>query len=86
MYVEVPMHKLSEEAIVGLVEEYCSREGTDYGMLEFSLDEKVSAVTKELQNGTAKIFFHQEDQSINILAVDQIAGLPKFNHQANDLR
>ena len=77
MYVEIPMHKLSQDALIGLVEEYCSREGTDYGMLEFSLDEKVSAVLRELQKGMAKIFFNQEDQSINILAVDQVAGLPK---------
>ena len=76
MYVEVPMHKLSQDTLVGLIEEYCSREGTDYGMLEFSLDEKVSSVMKELQKGTAKIFFNRDDQSINILTVDQVAGLP----------
>ena len=85
MYVEVPMHKLSREALVGLVEEYCSREGTDYGMLEYSLDEKVNAVTKELEKGTAKIFFNQDDQSINILAVDQVPSISAAELTANEL-
>lgn len=76
MYVEVPMHKLSEEALMGLVEEYCSREGTDYGVIEYSLDQKVADVMKEIKRGAAKIFYSSEDQTVNILAVDQITNLP----------
>lgn len=67
MQIDVPYGELSAEALKGLIEHFVLREGTDYGSVEFSLDEKVSAVVKQLERGQAKIVFDDEEQSFNIV-------------------
>ena len=70
--VEVPIEHLSKEALRGIIEEFCTREGTDYGHYEFSFDDKIESVLKKLKNGQAKIYFNKNDETINILGSDQI--------------
>ena len=36
-YVVVPLDKISDEALHGLINEFILREGTDYGAREFTL-------------------------------------------------
>ena len=67
-FIEVPYQKLEKEALVGLVEEYISREGSDYGLLEYSFTQKKEQVLSELKAGRAKIFFDPKSQSTQVLA------------------
>ena len=39
--MEIPHRQLSDEALLGGIEEYLSREDTDYGHREYSFDEKI---------------------------------------------
>ncbi len=64
----IPHSELSPEALQGLLEEYVSREGTDYGHATFSLAQKVAAVHRQLENGRAVIVFDPATQSCNIAA------------------
>ncbi len=41
----------------GIIEEYVTREGTDYGHEEYSLADKVAAVQRQLQRGEVIILF-----------------------------
>ena len=66
--MEIPFDRLSPEVLRGVIEEYVSREGTDYGTHEHSLDEKVEDVMRQLQRGTAAIVFNPEDESCDIVA------------------
>jgi len=45
------------------------REGTDYGDREFSLDDKVSHVMRQLKRGEARIVFDLETDSVSIVRV-----------------
>lgn len=72
MYVEIPYCRISHDALIGIVEEYISREGTDYGHYDYTFEEKVDAVLNQIKSGEAKIFFHHESKSINILRLDQV--------------
>lgn len=73
MYVEIPMENLNHQTLRNVIEAYCSREGTDYGHDEHNLDAKVQEVKDQIGRGDAKIFFDPEEQSINILSLNQIA-------------
>lgn len=67
--VDVPLAALSAAALRGLVEEFVSRDGTDYGVRERSLDEKVHDVMRQLERGEAKIVFDPSTRSTNIVVV-----------------
>jgi len=64
--VEVPHGELSADTLRGVVESFVNREGTDYGLSEKSLEQKVADVMRQLENGEAVIRFDPEDQSITI--------------------
>lgn len=65
--MEVPYRELSAEALAGVVESFVLREGTDYGAREYSLDEKVAHVMRQLQRGEAKIMFDPDTESVSIV-------------------
>ena len=67
--VEVPHTELSPEALRGVIESFVLREGTEYGAREFSLDEKVTHVLRQLERGEAKIMFDPNTQSVNVVVV-----------------
>ena len=71
-FVIVPLDKISEEALSGLVEEFILREGTDYGLNEFSLEEKHEQIKKQLQLGNSVIVFDSEEQSASIIRKEQL--------------
>ena len=65
--VEIPWRELTAEALRGLVEAYVNREGTDYGRVERSLDEKVADVVRQLERGEARITFDPETETVNVV-------------------
>ena len=64
--VEVPPGELEPETLRRVVEEFVTRPGTDYGLRERSLDEKVADVMRQLERGEARIVFDPEAGSVNI--------------------
>jgi uncharacterized protein YheU (UPF0270 family) len=68
----VPVDRLSTEALSGLIEEFVTRNGTDYGMRETSLDEKCTAIRKQLTNGQAKIICDPSSQTFNIVLSEDV--------------
>jgi uncharacterized protein YheU (UPF0270 family) len=64
--VEVPYCELPAELLHAVVESFVLREGTDYGEKEFSLEDKVAGVIKQLKKGEAKIVFDPETDSVTI--------------------
>ena len=68
--VEVPISQLSDETLRGVVESFVNREGTDYGAVERTLDEKVADVMRQLEEGSAQLVFDPESESLSIRRVD----------------
>jgi len=62
------MAALSPEALRGLAAEFVTRDGTDYGWRERSVEEKVRDVLRQLERGEAKIMFDPASNSANIVA------------------
>jgi uncharacterized protein YheU (UPF0270 family) len=71
-YVEVPHERLSPEALNGLVEEFVTRDGTDYGEREATLDQKKAAVLRQLTSGEVSIVFDPETQTATIVTKEQL--------------
>ncbi len=65
--VELSPDDLSPEALRGLVEEFVTRNGTDYGDVERSVDEKIAQVTAQLASGEARIVFDPEAETSTIV-------------------
>ncbi len=67
--VAVPHRELSPDALNGVVEAFVLREGTDYGEREFSLEQKVAHVLRQLDEGEAQVLFDPESESVQIVLV-----------------
>jgi uncharacterized protein YheU (UPF0270 family) len=64
--VEIFPDDLSPEALRGLVEEFVTRDGTDYGAVERSVEEKIADVIAQLSSGEARLVFDPETETANI--------------------
>jgi len=71
--VELDPEQLSPGALRGLVEEYVTREGTDYGGGDWSLEEKVVQVLRQIDRGDVKIVFDLELESASIVTTPELA-------------
>ena len=60
---------LSQEALRGIIEEYVSREGTEYGARDYSLEEKVQQVLRQLQRGEIAIDYDPDSQSCQLISL-----------------
>ncbi len=70
--VIIPYDQLSSDALSGLIEEFITREGTEYGDREFSLEEKVTQVRSQLKSGKAVITYDERNQTCNIVSEGQM--------------
>jgi len=66
--VEVPHAQLAPEVLRRLIEEFVTRDGTDYGAIERTLAEKVAVVMQQLATGEAAIVVDTESETVDIVA------------------
>jgi len=66
----IPVNKLSNEALQGVIEEYISRNGTDYGEIDSSTETNFRQVKSKLQKGLAILVFDDEAETTNIFLAD----------------
>jgi uncharacterized protein YheU (UPF0270 family) len=65
--VAIPPEALTEEALRGLVQEFVTRDGTDYGAVERSIEEKAAEVRRLLASGEARVVFDPGTETANII-------------------
>jgi hypothetical protein len=65
--LKIPFDQLSLKALRGVVEEFVTRDGTDYGEVETPLEIKMNQVLDQLKSGKAVIVFDPESETCNIL-------------------
>jgi len=69
-FVIIPYDQLSPDALYGVAKEFVTRDGTDYGEREASLEVKISQIINQLKSGRAIIVFDQDSGSCNIVKSD----------------
>jgi uncharacterized protein YheU (UPF0270 family) len=66
----VPHTEVSADALRGLIEAFVLREGTEYGERDFTLEEKVAQVMRQLERGEVRILFDTASESVNLVRSD----------------
>ncbi|MBM9603494.1 YheU family protein [Desulfopila inferna] len=66
--VRIPCDQLEPDILLALVEEFITREGTDYGEWEVPLEKMIGEVVDQLKTGKAVIIYDQISQTCNILS------------------
>jgi len=66
--VIIPYERLSPAALQGLIEEFVTREGTDSGYTQKSLEENVAMVMNQLRHGEALIVYDEATRTANIVS------------------
>jgi len=65
--MRIPMDRLSREALLGVVDDFILREGTDYDHGEPTLDEKRASVIRRLREGEAHVVFDGATETCSIV-------------------
>jgi len=68
----IPHQQLSNDALLGVIEEFVTRDGTDYGEFETPLAVKVDHVKLQLDHGVLVIIFNEDEESIAIVPRKQL--------------
>lgn len=68
--VEIPVDRLRPETLQGIIEEYVTRDGTDYGKTDIPIETKIRQVKSQLESGLAVLVYDNETQTCNILSAD----------------
>lgn len=63
----VPYEQISSDALTALIEEFITREGTDYGDYDLSLQDKVQQVREQLQRREVVVVFDASLESVSLL-------------------
>ncbi|MGV8058149.1 MAG: YheU family protein [Smithellaceae bacterium] len=66
----IPVNKLSPDALQGVIEEFISRSGTDYGAIEASRKTSINQVKHHLEKGRAVLIYDDETETTNIFLSD----------------
>jgi uncharacterized protein YheU (UPF0270 family) len=64
--MQIPHTALSPETLQNLLEEFVTREGTDYGQHVYSLADKVRHVRRQIETGRAVILYDPRTATTHI--------------------
>lgn len=67
----VPWQQINTDTLHQLLEEFASRDGTDYGAYETSLVDKVSQLKIQLKQKRILVVYSELHESINIVPAEQ---------------
>ena len=67
----IPFEHLSQDALYGLIEEFITREGTDYGLYEVDLPDKIEQVLQQVRSQEVVIVFDVATESTSLMTQQQ---------------
>lgn len=65
--IRLSADQLSREALLGLIQEFVTRDGTDYGAVEQALETKIAQVERQIAAGEVVIVFDPESETANLV-------------------
>tara|TARA_R110002049_G_scaffold6538_2_gene40971 strand:+ start:807 stop:1049 length:243 start_codon:yes stop_codon:yes gene_type:complete len=66
-FVMVPPQRLQADVLQGLLEEFASRDGTDYGERETSLAQKVEQLRSQLLSADLQLLYDADSEQWDLL-------------------
>ena len=73
MPIIVPWKDLPPDTLHNLIEEFVTRDGTDYGDTEISTATKVEQVREQLKKEQVFVVFDETTESVSVLSKEQLA-------------
>ncbi|MGY8870838.1 MAG: YheU family protein [Pseudomonadales bacterium] len=70
----VPIESISAQALEGLIEEFVTRDGTDYGYDETPLASRVEQIKKKLKNKEIVVLFNEATDEVNLVLSERLKG------------
>ena len=66
-FIEIPMDRLAVDVLDALLEEFASRDGTDYGEVETPIETRVKQLRRQLELGDLVLLYDSDDQQWDLL-------------------
>ncbi|REL31596.1 YheU family protein [Thalassotalea euphylliae] len=63
----IPHQEIQPETLTKLIQEFVLREGTDYGLEDVELTQKIAQVRQQLASGEAVIVYSELYETVNII-------------------
>lgn len=70
-FMIIPYHELSEQTLQALIEDFVTRDGTDYGWDELSMQEKARKLLALLETGELLISYNEASQTCGLVSREQ---------------
>ena len=70
-FLEIPPARLQPDVLQALLEEFASRDGTDYGEHETSLEQKVNSLRRQLTQGDITLLYDAASEHWDLLPKDE---------------
>lgn len=78
-FVAIPLERVPAETLNALLEEYASRDGTDYGERETPLETRVGSLLGDLRSGRLQLLFDLDSEQWDLLSADDARHLLDAN-------
>jgi uncharacterized protein YheU (UPF0270 family) len=69
-FVQVPPARVPEEQLQALLEEFASRDGTDYGPQETALVDRVAQLRRQMLSGQLQLLFDASSDEWDLVPAD----------------
>jgi len=83
--MKIPYQELADATLTAIIEEFITREGTDYGDYEYSLEQKVTQVKRQLHRGEVCVSYDPQTQSCQLLAAEECRADPVSEYESQEL-
>ena len=70
--IQIPIHDLDEDTVRRLVEEFITREGTDYGRVEVPLNVQIERALRALKAGDVSIMFDPATETTTLIKTEAL--------------
>lgn len=68
----IPIQQLPTDTLRNMIEEFVTRDGTDYGETEIGIEQRVEQVKARLVSGEVVVLFSQSTGQCNIVASNML--------------
>lgn len=80
--VVIPHRSLAAPVLRAVIEDFVTREGTDYGLHEHSFEQKHDAVARQLEKGEVFIVFNAESESVSLVRREELPRLVVIDQES----
>ena len=72
-FVRIPLDRVEADILQAMLEDFASRDGTDYGLRELSLEEKVANLQAQLRQGELAVVYDLASEEWDLLKREKLA-------------